>query len=109
MDGVCNRHVCVFVSFAQNLSPLPRINGRARLHLPKRCYSSDPLLATIVGDPQDFFRNTSGRWVWGGEQQLREKYREFNIAELQKVAMDASSVGPCFRMEKICEIIQQVL
>lgn len=86
--------------------PSPRINGRAKLLLLKRCYSHgqlDPLLATIIGDPQDFFRYTSGRWLWGEEQQLREKYREFNISGLQKVAVEACSAGPCVRMEKIGE------
>ncbi|KAL4784018.1 kinase-like domain-containing protein [Aspergillus varians] len=61
--------------------------------LSKRCYSHrqpDPLY-------------TSGRWVWNEEEQLREKYREFNIDELQKVAMEASSAGPCVRMEKLGE------
>lgn len=41
--------------------------------------------------------------MWGEEQQLQEKYSEFNIAKLQKVAMEAPSAGPCVRMEKIGE------
>lgn len=81
------------------------INGRAGLLLPEGYYSNDQpdsSLATIVGDAQDFFRYTSGRWVWSEEQQLQENYSEFNIAKLQKVAME-SSAGPCVRMEKIGE------
>jgi hypothetical protein len=81
------------------------INGRAGLLLPEGYYSNDQpdsSLATIVGDAQDFFRYISGRWVWSEEQQLQENYSEFNIAKLQKVAMEASA-GPCVRMEKIGE------
>ncbi|RAH65658.1 phosphotransferase family protein [Aspergillus aculeatinus CBS 121060] len=60
-------------------------------------------MANIVGDPQDFFRYTSGRWVWDERQQLQERYREFDILEMQKVAMDSSSSGSCVRMAKIGE------
>lgn len=67
---------------------LPMINGRAGLLLPEGYYSNDQpdsSLATIVGDAQDFFRYTSGRWVWSEEQQLQENYSEFNIAKLEKI------------------------
>lgn len=80
---------------------LPKINRRAG---PEGYYSNgqpDSSLATIVGDAQDLFRYTSGRWVRGEEQQLQEKYSEFNIAKLQQVVMEAPSAGPCVRMEKI--------
>ncbi|RAH48297.1 phosphotransferase family protein [Aspergillus brunneoviolaceus CBS 621.78] len=55
-------------------------------------------MANIVGDPY-----TSGRWVWDERQQLQERYREFDILEMQKVAMDSSSSGSCVRMAKIGE------
>ncbi|RAK79536.1 phosphotransferase family protein [Aspergillus fijiensis CBS 313.89] len=60
-------------------------------------------MANIVGDPQDFFRYTSGRWVWDERQQLQERYREFDILEMQKVAMDSSSSGSCVRMANLGE------
>ncbi|KAL4944635.1 hypothetical protein BDV06DRAFT_232872 [Aspergillus oleicola] len=72
----------------------------------KRCYSHqhlDPPLNNVVGNPTDFFRHTSGRWLWNEEEQLRARYREFDIAELQRVAVDASSAGPCVRMKKLGE------
>lgn len=59
--------------------------------------------ANIVGNPQDFFRYTSGRWVWDEKQQLEERYREFNILELQKVAMEVTSSGSWVRMEKLTD------
>ncbi|GIK05338.1 phosphotransferase enzyme [Aspergillus viridinutans] len=60
-------------------------------------------MATIVGDPRDFFKYTSGRWIWDEEEQLRERYREFDILELQKVAMEATSGASCVSMEKLRE------
>ncbi|PTU21289.1 hypothetical protein P175DRAFT_0459676 [Aspergillus ochraceoroseus IBT 24754] len=51
----------------------------------------------------DFFRYTSGRWLWDEEQQLRDRFSPFNIPELQKVA--ASSVGAkkCVTITKLAE------
>lgn len=64
---------------------------------------SQPPLSNIVGNPQDFSRYTSGRWLWNEKQQLQERYREFNILELQKVAIQASSSERCLSMAKIGE------
>ncbi|PLN86072.1 phosphotransferase family protein [Aspergillus taichungensis] len=77
-----------------------------RLPIPSRRYSyQHPQLrmANIVGDPQDFFSYTSGRWVWNERQQLQERYREFDILEIQKIAIESSSSGSCVRMEKVGE------
>lgn len=60
-------------------------------------------MATIVGNPHGFFSYTSGRWIWDEEDQLRERYREFDILELQKVAMESASAESCVRMEKLGE------
>lgn len=76
------------------------------LPLSSRCYSyQHPQLqmANIVGNPQDFFRYTSGRWIWDERQQLRERYREFDILEVQKIATELSSSGSCVSMAKIGE------
>lgn len=66
-------------------------------------HHSQPSLSNIIGNPKDFFRYTSGRWVWDEKQQLQERYREFNILELQKIAIQASSSESCLSMEKIGE------
>jgi len=52
---------------------------------------------------EEFFRHTSGRWLWDEEQQLRDLYHVFNVAELQHVA--AKSVGSknCASMKKLAE------
>lgn len=53
--------------------------------------------------PHDYFHYTSGRWLWGEEEQLRERYRAFNVAELQKVAVDVAGSQKCLSMRKIGE------
>ncbi|EIT78678.1 phosphotransferase family protein [Aspergillus oryzae 100-8] len=66
------------------------------LPLSSRCYSyQHPQLqmANIVGNPQDFFRYTSGRWIWDERQQLRERYREFDILEVQKLLRNMAKIG----------------
>lgn len=54
---------------------------------------------------EDFFRYTSGRWVWDEEQQLHDRYRRFNVPEIQRIA--AASVGAkakeCVDMKKLAE------
>ncbi|KAL3444029.1 phosphotransferase family protein [Aspergillus insuetus] len=64
---------------------------------------SDAWLETIVGQPRDLFRYTSGRWLWNEEERFQERYRVFNIRELQNVASEAASSGPCIRLEKMHE------
>lgn len=75
--------------------------------LPSRHYSHQhhpqPPLSNIIGNPKDFFRYTSGRWLWDEKQQLQERYREFDILELQKIAIQASSSQSCLSMAKIGE------
>ncbi|KAF2433867.1 phosphotransferase family protein [Tothia fuscella] len=51
----------------------------------------------------DYFHYTSGRWLWGEEEQLRERSRVFNVAELQKVAMGIAGSQKCVSMSKIGE------
>ncbi|GFN20339.1 phosphotransferase family protein [Aspergillus tubingensis] len=66
-------------------------------------HHSQPHLDNIIGNPKDFFRYTSGRWLWDEQQQLQERYREFNILELQNIAIQASYSKSCLIMGKIGE------
>lgn len=66
-------------------------------------HHSQPPLSNIIGNSEDFFRYTSGRWLWDEQQQLQERYREFSILELQKIAIQASSSKSCLSMGKIGE------
>lgn len=60
-------------------------------------------MSTFAEDSHNFFRYTSGRWVWDEEDQLRERYREFNVSELQRVAMESVSASSCVNTEKVGE------
>lgn len=54
--------------------------------------------------PNDhLFRYTSGRWLWNEEQQLKHRYRYFNVPELKKVACQAADSSRCVSLEKIGE------
>lgn len=87
-------------------STLPTLTRYARLRFSTQSYfhqHPEPRMDSIVGNPRDFFTYTSGRWVWDEEEQLQERYREFDILELQKVAIDSACAGSCVRMEKLGE------
>jgi hypothetical protein len=51
----------------------------------------------------DFFRYTSGRWLWDEEQQLRDRFRAFNVPELQRVAAESIGANACVAMTKLAE------
>lgn len=57
----------------------------------------------IPSEHEDFFRYTSGRWVWDEEQQLRDRYKAFNIRELQNIAAEAVGSRCCVAMTKLTE------
>jgi hypothetical protein len=42
---------------------------------------------------EQFFRYTSGRWLWDEGQQLQDRYRAFNVAGLQDLAAEAIWLG----------------
>ncbi|KAK9235273.1 hypothetical protein V1525DRAFT_410510 [Lipomyces kononenkoae] len=52
---------------------------------------------------ESFFRYTSGRWVWDEEQQLRDRYKFFNVTELQNVAAKVVGSESCVSMIKLAE------
>ncbi|KAJ8097678.1 kinase-like domain-containing protein [Lipomyces tetrasporus] len=52
---------------------------------------------------ESFFRYTSGRWVWGEDQQLRDRYKFFNVTELQNVAAEVVGSDSCVSMIKLAE------
>lgn len=54
-------------------------------------------------DYEDFYRYDSGRWLWYEEEQLRKRYRRFNVAELKKVAAKCSEAETCVSMIKLAE------
>jgi len=52
---------------------------------------------------EGFFRHTSGRWLWDEQQQLRDRYHVFNVAELQCVAAKSVGSKSCASMTKLAE------
>jgi hypothetical protein len=52
---------------------------------------------------EHFFRYTSGRWLWDEQKQLQERYRAFNVPELQAVCAKAVGSDFCASMEKLAE------
>ena len=51
----------------------------------------------------DFFHHTSGRWLWDEEQQLLDRYRAFNVGELQRVAAASVEAHVCLDIQKCGE------
>jgi hypothetical protein len=51
----------------------------------------------------DFFRHSSGRLLWDEEERIRERYRFFNLSELQRVATSVTGSTQCSSMSKIGE------
>ncbi|WEW58512.1 Phosphotransferase enzyme [Emydomyces testavorans] len=54
----------------------------------------------------DFFRYTTGRWLWDEENQLRKRYRRFNVDALKGVAartLGGGGARRCVAMSKIGE------
>ncbi len=52
---------------------------------------------------EDFFRYTSGRWLWDEENALRERYRKFNVDELKRIAAKSIGAKSCASMSKLNE------
>ena len=51
----------------------------------------------------DFFHCTTGRWLWDEEEQLEERYKAFNIQELQRVAARSVEANACLGIKKCGE------
>lgn len=56
-----------------------------------------------VEHSHDFFRYRSGRWVWDEEEHLHEIYHEFNVFDLQRVAVESEPASACVRVKKLAE------
>lgn len=52
---------------------------------------------------EHFFRYTSGRWLWDEEQQLRDRYKAFDVSRLQTVAAQAVGSDSCASITKLAE------
>ncbi len=52
---------------------------------------------------EDFYRFTGGRWLWAEEERLRERYKEFNVPGLQRLAAQAVGAHSCKSIMKLAE------
>lgn len=70
----------------------------SQLELPRR-------LHTVSKSQQyeHFFRYTSGRWLWDEEKQLHDRYKKFNVDELQRIAAESIGAKRCVSMTKLAE------
>jgi hypothetical protein len=57
----------------------------------------------LLPEHEDFFRYTSGRWLWDEQKQLRDRYNFFDVAELQRVAAKSVGSKSCASMIKLAE------
>lgn len=51
----------------------------------------------------DLFNYTTGRWLWREKEQLLERYRRFNVRELQAITAHTLGSQACVSMSKIGE------
>ena len=57
----------------------------------------------VLNKQHEFFRYTTGRWLWDEEARLRERYRYFDVAELRKIVSNVAASANCISMTKIGE------
>ncbi|KAK5633270.1 hypothetical protein RRF57_008985 [Xylaria bambusicola] len=60
-------------------------------------------LSAALDAQHEFFRYTSGRWLWDEESRLRERYRVFDVHELQVIAAKSVCAEKCVDMVKRAE------
>ncbi|KAJ5783417.1 Aminoglycoside phosphotransferase [Penicillium psychrosexuale] len=59
--------------------------------------------STLDCDEDSFYRYTSGRWLWNEEEQLSRRYVKFNLAELVRIATQATGSMSCVEVQKLPE------
>lgn len=52
---------------------------------------------------ENFFRYTSGRWLWDEDKQLRDRYKVFDVHELKQVAARVIGSHTCVSITKLAE------
>ncbi|KAI2606604.1 kinase-like domain-containing protein [Hypoxylon sp. NC1633] len=92
-------------SFNHQVIPLPRRLNSPSFFSPGRLQTCRRAISSRApaDEQHDFFRYTSGRWLWDEEAKLRERYRPFNTHELQKVAAKSVGAESCTSMIKLAE------
>jgi hypothetical protein len=85
--------------------PLTALRGQARAFLHHTTRSRQAAISHEMDTPEteDFFRYTSGRWLWNETKRLKERYKRFNISELKRAAAKITGAQSCSQMTKLAE------
>jgi hypothetical protein len=89
--GVATRHTLQY--FGRFLSPSV---GSFRSPYGTMCACPDR-------DYEDFYRYTSGRWLWDEQSQLRDRYKRFSVSELKRIAAKSIGAQTCVSISKLAE------
>lgn len=81
----------------QAFAPVPKVSTSVRW-IPS---ARDALFRIL--NTNTFFRYTGERWLWDEEQQFRDRYKVFNVVELQNSAAKATGSDSCVSMIKLAE------
>jgi hypothetical protein len=57
----------------------------------------------MLGDVQQFYKYTSGRWLWNEKDQFARRYVEFDLQGLLQVSAQALGARSCVKVEKLPE------
>lgn len=83
------------------------IQSGIRRRLPHRTISSSrydkPARNEDLSEYEDFYRYTSGRWLWDKEARLQERYKRFNVPGLKRLAAEACGAQLCTSIVKLAE------
>jgi hypothetical protein len=52
-----------------------------------------PVQTMEHSDHEEFYRYTSGRWLWDEKPRLQERYKKFNVAGLKRLAVQAAAAA----------------
>ena len=63
----------------------------------------DPKKPLHPPDKDPLFHYTSGRWLWNEDEQLKARFRPFNVPGLKEAACQAAGTEQCMSCEKIGE------
>ncbi|KAK8243411.1 kinase-like domain-containing protein [Phyllosticta capitalensis] len=61
------------------------------------------IATNIAPDFDHLFRYDAGRWLWDEETRLRERYKRFNVPELQNAAAEKVGAKKCVSISKLAE------
>ncbi|KAJ2986726.1 hypothetical protein NUW58_g4892 [Xylaria curta] len=95
--------------YSRHLSPSLNRSSPLLFSFQRRWSSARPPAEQVISSDtpphtqDEFFRYTSGRWLWDEQARFRERYRLFDVHELQAVAARSVRAEKCVDMVKLAE------